>query len=89
MPLKPVGMVKVNLAEFIDASSGPTKNGLRQSQPLAKCPDKKANVEFTIRSVLVSANSDGSETVSMASAAMSCDSGPESEFDFNDMGEES
>ena len=55
---------------------------------MEKCPDKNAKVEFTIRSVLVSANADGTETVSMASAAMSCDSGPESEFDFNELGEE-
>ena len=35
--------------------------------------------------MLVSANASGSETISMASAAMSVDSGPESEFDFGDM----
>ena len=81
-------MIKVNLIEFIDGTSGPTKNGIRQSLPMEKCPDKNAKVEFTIRSVLVSANADGSETASMFSAAMSCDDVPESVFDFNDMGEE-
>ena len=35
--------------------------------------------------MLVSANATGTETVSLASAAMSVDSGPESEFDFGDM----
>ena len=38
-----------------------------------------------MRSVLVSANASGTETVSLASAAMSVDSGPESEFDFGDI----
>lgn len=52
---------------------------------MQKCPDKNANVQFTLRSVLVSANANGTETVSMASAAMSVDSGPESEFDFGEM----
>ena len=52
---------------------------------MQKCPDKNANVQFTLRSVLVSANANGTETISMASAAMSVDSGPESEFDFGDM----
>ena len=63
----------------------PTKNGKRQSEPLQKCPDKNALVEFTVRSVLVSATANGTETISMASEAMSVDSGPESEFDFGDM----
>ena len=35
--------------------------------------------------MLVSSNATGTETVSLASAAMSVDSGPESEFDFGDM----
>ena len=52
---------------------------------MQKCPDKNANVQFTLRSVLVSANANGTETISMASAAMSVDSGPESEFDFGEM----
>ena len=34
--------------------------------------------------MLVSSNASGTETVSLASAAMSVDSGPESEFDFGD-----
>ena len=54
--------------------------------PLEKCPDKNAVVEYTIQSVLVSANANGTETVSMCSAAMSgVDSGPESEIDFNEL----
>ena len=52
---------------------------------MQKCPDKNAKVEFTVRSVLVSASLNGTETISMASEAMSVDSGPESEFDFGDM----
>lgn len=42
-------------------------------------------MSFTLRSVLVSANATGTETISMASEAMSVDSGPESEFDFGDL----
>ena len=41
-----------------------------------------------MRSVLVSESVNGTETISMASEAMSVDSGPESEFDFGDMGSE-
>jgi hypothetical protein len=82
---KSVGIVKLNLIDFIDHSNGATKNSSRQQVPLEKCPDKNAFVEFTIWSVLVSSNASGSETISMASEAMSVDSGPESEFDFGDM----
>ena len=53
--------------------------------PLEKCPDKNAKVEFTIRSVLVSSDATGTETISLASGAMSIDSGPESCFDFQDL----
>ena len=35
--------------------------------------------------MLVSANSTGSETMSIMSDAVSVDSGPESEFEFNDL----
>lgn len=52
---------------------------------MEKCPDKNAKVDFTVRSVLVSSSVNGTETISMASEAMSVDSGPESEFDFGDM----
>ena len=52
---------------------------------MQKCPDKNAKVDFTVRSVLVSSNANGTETISMASEAMSVDSGPESEFDFGDL----
>ena len=41
---KSVGMVKVNLVEFIDASDAPSKIGQRQTEPLLKCPDKNATV---------------------------------------------
>ena len=39
--------------------------------------------------MLVSANADGTETVSMASAALSCDDGPESEFNFDQLNDDS
>ena len=83
--VKSIGIVKVNLVEFVDASNAPTKNGQRQSLPLEKCPDKNAKVDFTIRSVLVSSDATGTETISLASGAMSVDSGPESCFDFQDL----
>ena len=83
--MKSIGIVKVNLVEFADAANGPSKNGQRQKLPLEKCPDKNANVEFTIRSVLVSSDATGTETISLASGAMSVDSGPESCFDFQDL----
>jgi len=67
--------------DFIDHANVATKNCNRQQVYLEKCPDKNAFVEFTI----VTANASGSETISMASEAMSVDSGPESEFDFGDM----
>jgi len=50
---------------------------------LEKCPDPNALVEITVRSVLISSNASGAETISMASCEY--DSGPESEFDFGDM----
>ena len=73
------------MAEFVESSDQPTKNQVRQTVKLEKCPDQNATVTFTIGSVLVSANASGTETVSMASGAMSVDSGPESEFDFGDL----
>ena len=57
--------------------------GVRQSLKLEKCPDEFAVVEFTVYSLQVSASASGSETMSLVSDAMSVDSGPESEFDFN------
>jgi len=45
---KSVGIVKLNLIDFIDHSNGATKNSSRQQVPLEKCPDKNAFVEFTI-----------------------------------------
>ena len=50
---KSVGIVKVNLVDFIDHSNGATKNGIRQHLGLDKCPDKNAYLEFTLSSVLV------------------------------------
>jgi hypothetical protein len=49
---------------------------------LEKCVDEHAIVEFTVRSISVSNATTGSETMSMVSDALSVDSGPESEFDF-------
>ena len=82
---KSVGIVKVNLVDFIEATSaGAEKIGVVQKLKLEKCPDQNANIQFTVRSVLVSSGATGSETMSMGSDAISVDSGPESEFDFGD-----
>jgi hypothetical protein len=77
--VKSVGIVKINLVDYIDSAD---KVNVRQSIKLEKCPDDKAIVEFTVKSVLVSSGATGSETMSLVSDAMSVDSGPESEFDF-------
>lgn len=52
--------------------------------PLSKCPDKNATIEFILKSTLVSANVTGAETLSMMSDALSNDSGPDSDFEFDD-----
>ena len=83
--IKSVGILKVNLIDYIEATSnGVAKMGVVQKLKLEKCPDQNANIQFTVRSVLVSQGTTGSETMSMGSEAMSVDSGPESEFDFGD-----
>ena len=73
----------MNLIDFIDQANAPTKNGSRQSIKLEKCPDPKAYVEFTVRSVLLTANHTGAETISLGSDGMNSD--PDSEFDFGDI----
>lgn len=78
---KSVGIVKLNLIEFIDGSVN-HKMGVRQSLKLEKCPDEHAVVDFTVKSIQVTAAATGSETMSLVSDALSVDSGPESEFDF-------
>ena len=51
---------------------------------LEKCPDKSATIEFTLKTTLVAANA-GSDSISQMSDAVSAyDSGPESEFAFED-----
>lgn len=53
--------------------------------PLEKCPDKEAYIEFTVKSTLVKEQIGSGETLSMMSDVVSVDSGPESEYDFNDL----
>ena len=56
---------------------------------LEKCPDKSAYIEFSLKTTLVSANATGQDNLSQMSDVLSAyDSGPESEFDFNDFLEE-
>ena len=84
--VKSVGVVTLNLVDFIDQANAPTKNGSRQQMKLDKCPDPKAYVEFTVRSVLISANATGAETISLGSDGFD---GPDSEFNFGDIDKES
>jgi hypothetical protein len=77
---KNVGVVKINLADYLDKSQGLVV----QKFPLDKCPDKQANIQFTLKSTLL-AGGNGSETASMMSCDIENDSGPESEFNFEDM----
>jgi len=48
-----VGIVKLNLIDFIDAEgkTEESKMGVRQSLKLEKCPDEFAVVEFTVYSL--------------------------------------
>ena len=82
---KSVGIVKINLIDYIEATEIGAKNiGKRQKLVLDKCPDPQAYIEFTVNSVLLSQGASGSETASIAET-MTLDSDPESEFDFNDL----
>ena len=52
---KSVGIVKVNLIDFIEATEIGAKNiGKKQKLSLEKCPDPEAFIEFTVNSVLLS-----------------------------------
>jgi hypothetical protein len=54
---------------------------------LEKCPDKAATLEFSLKTTLISANPSNNDNMSQMSGAdaMSMyDSGPESEFAFED-----
>ena len=75
---KNVGVVKLNLVDYIERTS----QG-RQKVLLDKCPDKQASIQFTMKATLINSAS-GSETASMMSCDMSIDSGPESEYNFDD-----
>ena len=96
---KSCGMVSLNLANFINEElNGQTAQGKAGSfkemlsMPIEKCPDPNGLLNFTISSQLISITS-GSETMSMMSGmcgaadVMSIDSGPESEFKFQDLDE--
>ncbi len=88
---KPVGIVKINLGTFIEEQSQPggTEGSKVQKMMLEKCPDKNAFIEFSLQTTLVSANATGQDNLSQMSEAQSMyDSGPESEFDFQDFLEE-
>jgi len=52
---------------------------------LEKCPDKNATLEYSIKTTLISANAGQADCLSQMSEVLSnIDSGPESEYDFQD-----
>jgi hypothetical protein len=74
---KNVGIVRINLADFMIDSSEKTLQ-------LDKCPDKDAALTFSFKATLISENA-SSDALSMMSDVMSIDSGPESDYDFDDL----
>lgn len=75
-----MGVVKINLLDFIEASQG-----MKRTVPLEKCPDKQANMTFVMKTTAINNMGGGSETQSMMSCDMSVDDVPESEYDFGDL----
>lgn len=75
---KNVGVVKINLVEYLDGSHSRTI-------VLDKCPDKEAHIKFTLKSTLINNMGGGSETQSMISCDMSLDDEPQSEYDFGEL----
>ena len=75
-----VGMVNLNLADFIDNDKGKVK------MTLEKCPDKDSYIEFSVLSKLINVNA-GSDTMSMMSGFdnLDLDSNIDSQQDFGDM----
>jgi hypothetical protein len=51
---KSVGIVKINLAEYIEDEIKGGLNKVRQKLNFEKCPDKAANIQFTIFTSLIS-----------------------------------
>lgn len=89
--VKAVGIVKINLGTFIEEQSVSAAGPSIKTMPLEKCPDKTATIEFSLKTTLVSANASGQDNLSQMSdvqSNMDMDSGPESEFDFEDFLEE-
>ena len=85
---KAVGIVRINLGTYITEQEA---GGVPQVKRLAleKCPDKAATIEISLKTTLVNANASGQDNLSQMSDVLSAyDSGPESEFDFNDFLEE-
>jgi hypothetical protein len=77
-------MVQLNLGKYLEQAR---YESVKMS--IEKCPDKEAYMVATITNTLINVTS-GSETMSMMSGAlgadaMSMDSGPESEFKFQDI----
>lgn len=76
---KNVGVLKLNLVEYIDGVNNCTLT-------LEKCPDKGATLTFSIKTTVIQNMSGGSETQSMMSVDnMSVDSPPGSEFDYDEL----
>lgn len=74
-------MLKINLLDFVEASQG-----MKRQMPLEKCPDKQANISFTMKTTPINNMGGASEAQSMMSAdVQSVDSGCDSEYDFNEL----
>ena len=52
---KNVGVVKLNLVEYLDGCS-------QRKMVFEKCPDKEANITFTMKATLINNMGGGSET---------------------------
>ena len=81
---KSVGVVKLNLADFIEAKEKGGLNGVKRKEGLEKCPDKQSKVCFTLSAVPDNTNLNSDQLSCMISEINSDDGGPESEFNFGD-----
>ncbi len=90
--IKSIGLVKLNLAEFVSTSDKPdlaqSLGSKKRKMLWEKCYDKEASITFELNATPIAGSAAGDgETMTMISDAMSIDSGPDSEFDFGDMDE--
>ena len=77
-----MGVIRLNLGDYI-------KDKVWQSDtiemPLEKCPDKEAKLRFKMKTTLIKETFTSGDAVSLMSEAISCDSGPETDYNFQDL----